>query len=179
MQKVFGPTAQRSPKSPLHHVQPCFATVQPKVAPVQEAFRSLGSKDRLHPPLTTFGDFPIFDPSPRRSGLQSQFMKTRGFLTRGFAISELESAAPSRPFPICKQSQDPDPPFFLAFFNFLAFFVFRFSSLFFLCVFPSFSKDFGGSAKRKTLALFGVSLAFVSKKQGLEGQGMSDKDVGL
>ena len=68
--RSFGPTAQRSPKSLLHHVQPCFAPVQPQVAPVQEAFRSLGSKDLLHPLLTTFGDFPIFDPSPRRSGLQ-------------------------------------------------------------------------------------------------------------
>ena len=68
--RSFGPTAQRSPKSHLHHVQPSFAPVQPQVAPVQEAFRSLGSKDLLHPLLTTFGDFPIFDPSPRRSGLQ-------------------------------------------------------------------------------------------------------------
>ena len=31
---------------------------------------SLGPKDLLHPLLTTFRDFPIFDPSPRRSGLQ-------------------------------------------------------------------------------------------------------------
>ena len=58
-------------QSLLHHVQPCFAPVQPQVAPAQEAFRSIGSKDLLHPLLTTFGDFPIFDPSPRRSGLQT------------------------------------------------------------------------------------------------------------
>ena len=31
---------------------------------------AVGPKDLLHPLLTTFGDFPIFDPSPRRSGLQ-------------------------------------------------------------------------------------------------------------
>ena len=68
--RSFGPTSQRSPKSHLHRVQPCFAPVQPQVAPVQEGFRSLGSKDLLHPLLTTFGHFPIFDPSPRRSGLQ-------------------------------------------------------------------------------------------------------------
>ena len=41
--RAFGPTAQRSPKSPLHHVQPCFALVQPQAAPMQETFRSLGS----------------------------------------------------------------------------------------------------------------------------------------
>ena len=58
-------------KSHLHHVQPFFAPVQPQDAPVQEAFRSLGPDDLLHPLLTTFGHFfPMFDPSPRRSGLQ-------------------------------------------------------------------------------------------------------------
>ena len=66
----FRPGVQRSPKSLLHHVQPCFALVQPQVAPVQEVFRSLGSNDLLHPLLTTFGDFAIFDPSPRLSGWQ-------------------------------------------------------------------------------------------------------------
>ena len=53
----------------------------------------------------------------------------------------------------------------------LFFFVLRFSLFFFLCVcFPSFSKDFRGSAKRRTLALFGASLAFFFFffKQGLE-----------
>ena len=67
--RSLGPTAQRSRKSLLHHRQPCFALVPPQVAPVQEAFCSLGSKDLLHPLLTTFGDFPVFDPSPRHSGL--------------------------------------------------------------------------------------------------------------
>ena len=63
----------------------------------------------------------------------------------------------------------PDPPI-LGLFDFLAVSVFRFSLLF--CgVFPFFSKDFRGSAKRRALAFFGVSLAFFSKKQGLEGQG--------
>ena len=54
-----------------------------------------------------------------------------------------------------------------AFFDFLAFFVFRFPLLF-LRVFPSFSKEFRGSPKRKTLAFFGVSLALL----GLKGQGV-------
>ena len=31
---------------------------------------AVGPKDLLHPLLTTFGDCPIFDPSPWRSGLQ-------------------------------------------------------------------------------------------------------------
>ena len=65
------------------------------------------------------------------------------------------------------EKNSPDPPI-LAFFDFLAFFVVRFC--FFFCAF-SFSKDFRGSAKRKTLSFFGVSLACFQKKQGLEGQG--------
>ena len=45
--------------------------------------------------------------------------------------------------------------------------------------FPFFSKDFRGSAKRQTLAFFGVSLAvFFPKKQGLEGQGRSKSGPG-
>ena len=55
--------------------------------------------------------------------------------------------------------RSPDPPT-LAFFDFLAFFRF---SLLFWCVFPSLSKDFRGSAKRKTLVFFGISLAFFQK----------------
>ena len=58
----------------------------------------------------------------------------------------------------------------LLFFDFLAFFVFRFSLLF-LCDFPSFSKDFRGSAKRETLAFWGEKPLLFPKKQGLEGQG--------
>ena len=59
----------------------------------------------------------------------------------------------------------PDPPI-LAFLVFLAFFVFRFPSLF-LGVLPLFSKDFRGSAKRKTLAFFrGFPLLFFQKSKG-------------
>ena len=72
-----GPTAQRSPKSLLHHVQPCFAPAQAQVAPVQEAVCSLGSKDLLPPLLTSFGDCPIFDPSPRHSGLRPEGLFAR------------------------------------------------------------------------------------------------------
>ena len=57
----------------------------------------------------------------------------------------------------------PDRPFCLALFDFLVFLVFRFPLLF-GCVFPSLSKDFRGSAKRKTLVFFGVSPFFFSKK---------------
>ena len=67
-------------------------------------------------------------------------------------------------------THSPDPPI-LAFFDFLAFFVFRFSLLFFVRVFPSFSMDCRGSAKRKTLAFFsGKTLAF-SKKARVGGSG--------
>ena len=72
---------------------------------------------------------------------------------------------------------NPDPPI-------LVFFFFRFPcilrfpiSLAFLCVFPFFSKDFRGSAKRKTLACFGVSLAFFSpKKRRVGGSGNGSND---
>ena len=62
----------------------------------------------------------------------------------------------------------PDPPI-LAFFRFPCFFRFPIF-LAFSCVFPSFSKDFRGSAKRKTLAFFGEKPLLFPKKQGLEGQ---------
>ena len=45
---------------------------------------------------------------------------------------------------------------------------------FFFCVFPSFSKDFRGSAKRKPL-LFGEKPLLFPKKQGLEGQGVGER----
>ena len=54
--------------------------------------------------------------------------------------------------------------------GFPCFLLFSDSPCFFVC-FPSFSKDFRGSAKRKTLDFFGVSLAFFQKRQGLQGQG--------
>ena len=44
-----------------------------------------------------------------------------------------------------------------------------------MCVFPFFSKDLRGSAKRKNPCIFRVSLAFIPKKQGLEGQGRSQR----
>ena len=62
MQKVFGPTPQRSRKSLLHHVQPCFAGVQPQVARVQEAFHSLSSKRPCAPSPNHFREFPYFRP---------------------------------------------------------------------------------------------------------------------
>ena len=50
------------------------------------------------------------------------------------------------------------------FFRFPCFF--RFATLLFLCIFPSFSKDFRVSAKRKTLAFFGKSPCFFQKSKG-------------
>ena len=59
----------------------------------------------------------------------------------------------------------PDPPI-LAFFRFPCFFRFPIF-LAFSCVFPSFSKDFRGSAKRETLAFFGEKpLLFRKKSKG-------------
>ena len=63
-------------------------------------------------------------------------------------------------------SFDPDPPFFLAFFFFLISLLFRFP-LFVCEFFLSFPRIFfRGSAKRKTLAFLGVSLAFFQKSKG-------------
>ena len=55
---------------------------------------------------------------------------------------------------------------------------FRFSLLF-CAFFPLFSKDFRGSAKRKTLAFLGKNPCFFPKKQGLEGQGSQQTSSGL
>ena len=68
-----------------------------------------------------------------------------------------------------KHKKDPDPPI-LAFFDFLAFFRFPIS-LAFLCVFPFFSKDFRGSAKRKTLAFFGGFPCFFQESKGWRVRG--------
>ena len=62
----------------------------------------------------------------------------------------------------------PDPPI-LAFFDFLAFFVFRFSLLF-LAFFLPFPRILRVPRREKPLLFWGETLAF-SKKQGLEGQG--------
>ena len=64
--------------------------------------------------------------------------------------------------------QLPDPPI-LASFDFLAFFVFRFSLLF--CAFFPFSRDFRGSAKRKTLAFLGKNPCFFQKAR-IGGSGL-------
>ena len=85
---------------------------------------------------------------------------------------------PPPPKDLRVRGQNPDPPT-LAFFDFLAFFVFRFSLLFW-CVFPFFSKDFSVFTKRKTRAFFEVFLAVFSQKNPrLEGQGMQARHDNL
>ena len=70
----------------------------------------------------------------------------------------------------------PDPRI-LAFFDFLAFFVFQFSSLFCVCFF--FSKDFKGFRKENNPCFFGVSLAFFKKARvGGSGQFKRGKNLG-
>ena len=61
------------------------------------------------------------------------------------------------------QTHTENPPI-LAFFDFLAFFVFRFSLLF-CAFFLPFSRDFRGSAKRKTLAFLGKNPCFFQKSK--------------
>ena len=67
-----------------------------------------------------------------------------------------------------------NPCFFFRFPCFFRFPIF----LAFSCVFPSFSNDFRGSTKRKTLVSLGKNLCFLQKKQGLEGQGGFSKTAG-
>ena len=52
--------------------KPCFAPVQLSFAPVQEDFGAFGSKDLLHPLLTTSGTFEVSGPCSRTFG--SQFL---------------------------------------------------------------------------------------------------------
>ena len=51
----------------MHNPKPRFAPVQPQLAPVQEAFRSLGPKDLALPLLTTFGNLQFSGPVPEPS----------------------------------------------------------------------------------------------------------------
>ena len=80
------------------------------------------------------------------------------FLTQYMNVCKSSAEFPQKPFPNYPIPWPSNP----CFFRFPYFFRFPIS-LACLCVFPFFSKDFRGSAKRKTLAFFGVS--------GLEGQG--------
>ena len=57
MQKVFWTQGAKVTRESFAPPKPSFAAVRNGVAPVQEAFRSLGPKDLLHPLLATFGDF--------------------------------------------------------------------------------------------------------------------------
>ena len=65
---------------------------------------------------------------------------------------------------------EPWPSYFPCFFQFPCFFRFPIS-LAFLCVFPLFSKDFRGSAKRRTLAFFGKKPLLSPKKARVGGSG--------
>ena len=67
VQKVSWTEGAKVSRESLAPSETCFEPVQPYFAPVQEAFRSLGPKDLLHPLLTTFGDFLFSTPLP--SGL--------------------------------------------------------------------------------------------------------------
>ena len=57
MQKVFWTQGAKVSKKSFAPPKTAFAPVQNVVAPVQEALCSLGPKDLLHPPLSTFGNF--------------------------------------------------------------------------------------------------------------------------
>ena len=63
----------------------------------------------------------------------------------------------------CTQLKSPDLPF-LAFFDFLAFFVAK-NFLAFLSVFPFFPRDFKGSEERKILAFLGGFPCFSPKSK--------------
>ena len=73
----------------------------------------------------------------------------------------------------CRASRWIKPPI-LAFFDFLAFFVFRFSLLF-LAFFLPFPRILGVPRREKP-CVFGEKPCFFPKKQGLEGQGFRDSE---
>ena len=66
---------------------------------------AVGPKDRLHPLLTTFGDLPIFDPSPRRSGLQDKFDILRQFSLAMILYLIGEKLLAKRPYHFYKQKR--------------------------------------------------------------------------
>ena len=59
MQKVFWARGAKVSEKSFAPPKTAFAPVRNGVAPVQEALCSLGPKDPLHPPLSTFGNFPF------------------------------------------------------------------------------------------------------------------------
>ena len=67
MQKVFRTHGAKVSQESLAPCATLFCTSATPGCTGARGFRSLGSKD-----LATFGHFPIFDPSPRRSGLQRE-----------------------------------------------------------------------------------------------------------
>ena len=67
MQKVFWTQGAKVSEKSFAPPKTAFAPVQNGVAPVQEALCSLGPKDLLHPPLSTFGNFPFRSISQARS----------------------------------------------------------------------------------------------------------------
>ena len=59
MQKVSCTQGAKVSEKSFAPPETAFAPVPNGVAPVQEALCSLGPKDLLHPPLSTFGNFPF------------------------------------------------------------------------------------------------------------------------
>ena len=59
VQKVLWTQGAKVSEKAFAPPKPAFAPVQNGVAPVQEALCPLGPKDLLHPPLSTFGNFPL------------------------------------------------------------------------------------------------------------------------
>ena len=59
MKKVFWTEGATVSQETFATPKTLLAPVQPHFAPLQEAFGSLRPKDLLHPPLTTFEDFPF------------------------------------------------------------------------------------------------------------------------
>ena len=62
--RSFGPGERKASRESLAPSEAWFAPVQPYFTPVEEAVRSLGPKELLHPLLTTFGNFLFSTPLP-------------------------------------------------------------------------------------------------------------------
>ena len=92
VRKVFGPTEQRSPKNLLHHPNP-FCTGTSPVCTSTRGFLLPQPKRPLAPSTGHSWEFPIFDPSPRRFGLQTWIVPHKvGF----FMVEETDGLAASK-----------------------------------------------------------------------------------
>ena len=107
MQNVFWTQGAKVSKKSFAPPKTAFAPVQNAVAPVQEQLCSLGPKDLLHPPLSTFGNSPfsVNFPGP-------QLPNNRNQITRFGALRDSVRKIDGEPSTALQGKElGPDPPF--------------------------------------------------------------------